>query len=228
MNYSIIQDEKLLRGFVDWLPELKAGEMFYVSLLARKKYCADRDALKADKQQLKRFTATKDRLIDKIRQLECAQNSYTSNGAPVPPESLALYINPNPRSLELASKNTLVRLAELITKPYDGYNPHTVAMSEIQKATSHKVYFDMDFDLEHPEIDTPALCAAAGDHINMDCVQILHTRGGVHLLVELSKIQKQYEKSWYRDLTRLPGCDVKGDNMIPVVGCIQGGFVPHF
>lgn len=223
-NYAIIRDEKILEDFVEWLPVLEKGELFYVSLLARNKYCKNRSDLPADKAQLKRFTSTKEHLIDKIRQLECAIGSYKVNGAPVPPESLAIYINPNPRDLKKATKNSLIHFAELITGEYNGYNPHQEVLSEIQRCCSRKVYFDLDFD----EVDPEMILADAKQYINESCLQVLKTRGGFHLMIELAKIEKQYEKTWYAKLTALEGCDIKGDNLIPVPGCTQGEFVPHF
>ena len=61
MNYNIIQDEALLRSFIDWLPALRKGETYYVTLLARSKYVAP-GVLTSDKAQLKRFTSDKDLL----------------------------------------------------------------------------------------------------------------------------------------------------------------------
>lgn len=222
MNYSIIRDEQRLRDFIAWLPELQKHETYYVSLLARAKYCRDKAELPTDKSQLKRFTSDKARLVDKIRQLECALGAYRARGQPVPPESLAIYITPNPRNLELAAKNSLVRLAELITRDYNGYNPHQEVLNELHRACSRKVYFDLDFDHVAPE----DVLAQADGHINRDCLHVLKTRGGFHLLVELARIDKRFEKTWYPRLTALEGCDVRGDNLVPIPGCTQGEFVP--
>jgi hypothetical protein len=224
MNYSIIRDQQLLQEFIDWLPDLQRHETFYVSLLARNKYCQNRSDLSADKAQLKRFTSSKEFLFDKIQQLECALGSYKQNGKPIPPESLAIYINPNPRDMEKATKNSLIHFAELITHPYAGYNPHQEVLSELQRCCSRKVYFDLDFDHVEPD----EILQEIPDSINRDCLHVLKTRGGFHLMVELAKIEKQFEKSWYAKLTSLEGCDIKGDNLIPIPGCTQGEFVPHF
>lgn len=77
-------------------------------------------------------------------------------------------------------------------------------------------------------MDLDETIAKMSEMINLDCVQALKTRGGFHLLIELKKIQTQFEKTWYRKLTALEGVDIRGDNLIPVVGCTQGEFVPYF
>jgi hypothetical protein len=97
-------------------------------------------------------------------------------------------------------------------------------MTEIQKASGKKVYFDLDYD----QVDYTEVMAQVAQHINLDCVTSLKTRGGFHLLVELAKIDQQYAKTWHQKLSSIAGCDVRGDNLIPVPGCTQGDFVPYF
>jgi len=223
MNYKIIFDENELKKFISWLPSLEFGEKFYCCLFARKKYCKNIKYIKSDKCQMKRFTADKDSLFNKIRQLECPLGSYVQKGGiEIPQESLALYINPNPRSFEKGAKQTLIQLANLITKPYTGYNPYQEAMSFVQKSWSRKIYFDLDFDDIYPESIFRDICKG----INRNCLTILKTRGGFHLLIKLAEIEEQYKKSWYKYLTNNFNIDVKGDNLIPIPGCCQGGVSP--
>lgn len=224
MNYEIIKNESLLRDFIDWLPELKNNECFYVALFARKKYCLEVKNIKTDKIQCRRFTTRKKDLYDKIRQLECPLDSYVIKDITIPQEALAVYISVNPRDLLLATKNGLIKFATLITQEYNGYNPQQEIMSEIHAACSRKIYFDLDFD----HVDLNETVAKIKEFINEDCVKVLKTYGGFHVLIELGKIEKRFEKTWYKNISSIEGVDIKGDNLIPVPGCTQGGFIPHF
>lgn len=224
MNYKIIADEEKLKQFIDWLPELQPSWTYYVSLLARNKYLKDRSLLKADKCSIKRFTSDKKYLLRKIKQLECGIDTYEQNGIPIPSEALVLYLTINPRCLEKAAKNGLIALAHVVTQPYNGYNPHQMLLSEIQKSIAKKIFYGLDVDGR----DYQDFLHDAEGKINFDCLHILKTKGGFHCLVEFSKLDKKYEKSWYNQLSAIEGVDVVGDIMSPIPYCYQAGdYVPH-
>lgn len=227
-NYRIITDIKLLEEFIEWLPELLSDETYYVCLLARNKYCSEINHIRSDVQQLRRFTTTKERMIDKIRQSECALGTYKQKDTLIPQEALALYIHPNPRNQVQAAKKTCKDLLDLCLMPYSNYNVHQVALSNIQQARGRKIYFDLDYDkLSYEDFCEKGL----NKFINQEAVSSIKTHGGFHALVNLDRIAEQYTKTWYNGLKALAAEDsaaVSGDLLVPVPGCIQGNFTPRF
>jgi len=220
MNYQIIKDENRLLEFIEWLPDLKENEKFYCTLFSRKKYAQDSN-MKSDKNQLKRFLSDKARMVNKIRQLEIKKGEYKIFGDPVDENSLALYINPNPRDLRKAAFNSLIELTKLLRDEKKSLNPHAEVMSCIQRSIGNKVY--LDFDIDYKPFDAKNL----DPFINQDCVKILETRGGFHLLVEVKKIKEEFKSKFYNGIKSL-NVDQTGDQLIPIPGCTQGGFVPRF
>lgn len=224
MNYEIIKDEEKLRSFIEWLPALEEGEAYYSCLFARSKYAQGSIVhIKSDKAQLKRFTSKKVNLFDKIRQLECPIGSYHQRETEIPQEALALYITVNPRNLWRATFSSLVHLAKCIQTNAVTVNPHQEVMSEIQRSKSRTVYVDCDLDCR----DNSSI-REVFTYVNPDAVTVLQSRGGYHLLVEVSKVEEKYKKSWYKDISGIAHIDQMGDLMIPIPGCVQGDFVPNF
>lgn len=225
-NYRIILDSKALEAFINWLPEPHPTEMYYLSLLARNKYCTGINHINSDRQQLKRVVTTKDRMFDKIMQMECPLGCYKQREISIPQEALALYIHPNPRSLKQAGITLTKRLVDLVTMDiYNGYNPQQEALSAIQGARGRKIFTDFDFDsLSYDIFCTNVL----GKAINIEACTVVQTRSGLHVLVVPSRVHKFFEKNWYTDLrTFIPEEDKAiGDILLPVPGCTQGNFIP--
>ena len=240
MNYQIITDEEKLLQFIEWLPKLEPHEKFYCCLFARSKYTKDAEGnngiahIKSDKAQLKRFVSDKERLYWKIKQLEVPLDAYRQREIPIPQESLALYISPNPRNMWKATVNTMVKLAQSIRDENVNMNPHQEALSEIQKSKSKTVY--VDFDLDVPKdlqgIDAEdfinRMIIGTRNLINPEALTLLRTRGGLHVLVETNKLNKEYQNTFYKGMQSLGCVDQIGDQLIPVPGTYQGGFTPHF
>lgn len=227
MNYKIILDEVKLKQFIDWLPELKKNETFYCCLFARSKYNTE-FKIKSGQSQVKRFTADKDYLYDKIKQLECELGAYKLEGVSIPQEVLALYINPNPRDLSKAASEFLPKLTTIIVKHQEKKNPYSELMSQIQKTcVTNKPYVHFDFD-GVSAVET-IFYIKENDVINLNAVHILETKGGFHILVKVKDIEELYTKTWYRKICNLPGLDSnagKGDSLMPIPGCTQGGYSP--
>ncbi|MBP6566064.1 MAG: hypothetical protein KA270_02790 [Saprospiraceae bacterium] len=222
-NYKIIEDEQLLIYFIDTvLPDLKQDECFYLSLFARKKYCPEM-IWSNDKTQLKRLTCNKKNIISKLRQLEIPIGNYSLGDRDVPQESLVAYIHPNPRSQTKAAKLLLKKLADLISDDSHGYNVQQEALSSIQKSIGSKYYIDFDFDLKDKG-SIEKIRRQVYELVNKDATIFVETRGGIHVLVQVSKIEEKYKKTWYQSLSNL-GADVSGDCMLPIPGCVQGGFI---
>lgn len=220
MNYQIIKNKNALLRFIDWLPDLETNEQFYGCLFARKKYCPDL-LDNRDKTQLKRFLSTKERLYHKIKQLEVEIGAYQLSGKAAPQQSLVLYINPNPRNLITATYDTIINLTTLLKKGKSNFNPHKEVLNCIQRAIGRKVY--LDFDVDTKDIDLTKLKVI----INPSCLTIVETRGGYHILVKLAALDPKYKKTFYKNICEM-GADQIGDQLLPVPGCTQGGFVPHF
>ncbi len=220
MNYQIITNKDQLLDFIEWLPELADNEKYYCCLFARKKYCTDAQKI-PDKAQLKRFLSDKSRLYDKIKQLEVEVGAYKLRGVEAPQEALAVYINPNPRDLKRATYDGIIKLTQLLKNDNKNFNPHAELLSCIQKSVGRKIY--LDFDVDTKDFDFQQLASI----INPSCLKILETRGGYHILVQLAAIEQAYKKTFYNKIVKL-GVDQTGDQLLPIPGCIQGGFTPRF
>lgn len=209
--YKILKDEDKFNEFVSFLPDLETNEVYYLCLFARHKYSPN-----TQDKQLVRFTSNKENLREKVLRLECNEDGYK-----VPQEALALYISLNPRNIAKANKNLLIELATSLAEGNIEFNPLSFAMTAIHKAIGNKHLVDFDYD--------GIQLAEHIDKINKLVVdyKILVTRGGFHLLVKTNG--NHPNKNWFRELSKLEGCDIKGSNtIIPFAGCVQGGFVPYF
>jgi hypothetical protein len=227
--YQIIRDREQLDAFIRFLPDLQADEVFYVSLLARNKWIKSTGITISSQVQLKRFQATKQTLVNKLEQMEVAYGVYLDKGKPIPEEALGVYITPNPRSL---TQSNFTVMKELLTGVQTGQilNPYQVSLSALQTNCSKKVFFDLDIDIDHSKIDANRI-QTLRQAIELPATWI-QTRGGFHCLIHLNEIPKLLASKWYQQVLSLKteGIDItmNGDNVIPLVGCTQGGFVPRF
>lgn len=230
MNYIIVTDKKILTNFINWLPDLNENETYYCCLFARKKYCVDMIHT-SDKTQLKRFTANKQNLFDKIKQLECSLGSYKLKDRIVPQEALALYIQPNPRDNVAATWDSISVLTTILRNQSKGFNPHQEVMSCIQRAKGRKIFVDFDIDTKE-NVPLEKLNEIFYTRL---AYRVLETHGGYHILINtrLAGNNKEYThygypENWYKAIQDNFECDKNGDQLLPVPGTYQGGFTPKF
>ena len=222
-HYKIISDAEVLSNFIETLPDIENTEVYYICLFGRHKYDPSFPNTR-DSGQLARIICKKDDIIEKIRRLESPLGSYSRDGFVATQKCLAMYIGLNPRCLIKANKNLLVEMATRLADGNFQFNPITLATTEVHKATNRKFFVDFDYDDCNPAYYLPKFLEILS---NQESFRILKTRGGFHLIVELSKLEKN--NNWYQKLSSLPNCDVKGSyNLTPIPGCFQGDFVPYF
>jgi hypothetical protein len=227
LNYEVISDYSELESFIQWLPELRPHEMYYIVLLARNKYCGELTHIKSDREQLKRLLVTKETLLDKLRQMECPLGSYKQKDTEIPQEALAVYINPNPRDLIKGAKETLKELVDKVVGPDQIYNAQSIAMTNIHRSKSRTMFAHFDYD--HIELQK-WMDDMIDKYINVEALTIIKTRGGFHVLVDSTKVDDKYASGWYSMMTVMDlGYIVPtGDMIMPIPGCTQGGYSPFF
>lgn len=239
--YKIIANIDEFITFLDWLPDLQENEKFYCCLFARKKYAPVLKDAGGDKAQLKRFTATKENLLYKIRQLEIPLGRYKIKNIEVPDNSLVLYLNPNPRSMIKANEKMGPHCWSL-TKS-NGFDLAQEAMSMIQQSCSRRVFKDLDIDTKDIDLHKLKLVFPTPEFKGVSVYSIVETNGGYHILVNTKAADASikhynalsgtspYTTMWYKVIERLYPLDKhndKSDRLLPVPGTFQGGHIVKF
>jgi len=228
-HYKIIFDEDAVLEYLDWLPDLEFNEHYFLCLFSRKKYLTNAGIKSSDKTQLGRKTATKERILQKIRQMELAIGSWVINGMPAPEQSLVVYLGPNPRSQEKALWTLTRRLIDIAeNNGAKGYNIAAEALSALQKSVSRKIITIFDID-EKEGVDLSKIYDFIPVEVAKNAVRVVETRGGYHLHIK-SKMLKNAEgvdRMWYRGLIDTFPVDKSNPQFTAVPGCRQGTWVPR-
>ena len=227
MNYKLIHDEVELQKFIDFLPELNPNEGYFMILIARKKWHPESDIPSATK--LKRETVgSKDKIIQTIRQWEVDENAYQSNGNPIDQKNLGVYIGFNPKNQNNAWFDLINKCLESIRSNKTNINIKSMANDVIQGSNGTKNFIDIDVDIKEGE-DYLDIINFIKSVIDESHFTIIKTNGGFHCLVKLEGIK--HNMSWYQQIQKHPfksDLNIMSNDLIPVVGCNQGKFVPHF
>ena len=167
---KVISDVDELKWFFDnVLPDLKLGEVFFVSLSARNKYLTKKEKemfqLGRNEMFCKSIVREKDwfRFLRTIRKYECHEEGYlTKNNLPIPSKTIVCYININPsdtiKALNGFNKvinEYMFELSNVAIKKLDCENImnrlnkiDNNLMTEYQQATGTRYYIDFDLDVD--------------------------------------------------------------------------------
>lgn len=221
---AIINNQEELEAYVNNLDD-NPDYLWYLCLAQRSKYTSTQDNLlhKIKDVFIKRDVCAKHQIIPTLLNWNNTVFEY--------PETLVVYITPNPRSkkLSLFQLNKLLSDA-LYSSVYDWStkidNPVYLALNAVYQSKSQGELFDVDID---GVIEYDVLKTELGKILDLSAVKFVQTRGGFHCLITVEKMY--LGKTWYtqiRDL-KLPGCkiEMKGkNNLLPLPGTTQGGFTP--
>src|SRR5690606_8781165 len=204
---------------------------YYYCLFARKKYNAT-EGLKSDKCQLKRGVTTKERMIRDFKKLEVEVGSYEIDGININQDSLCLYMTPNPRDMHKAGLKTIKELVNFVAEERTIYNPHAIALNQIL-VSGVKYFFDIDIDVkEGKNLSIEGLEVWMKEKVNPQAIwNVVKTRGGYHILIELKKVSAEFKNSWYNNFSKgsndIFDVTMSGDNLLPAPGCVQSNFSPR-
>ncbi len=225
MNYKLIHNEDQLQKFVDFLPELSPNEGYFLILIARKKWYPESGIPSAHK--LKRETVgSKDKIIQTVRQWEVAEGAYLSSGIPIDLRNLGVYIGFNPKDQHKACFDLMTKCMASIKSNSQNINVKSMANDVIQGANGTKNFIDIDVDIKEGE-DYLEIVKFIRSIVSDKNLTFIKTNGGFHCLVRLNDLGK----TWYNEIKNHPfksELNIMSNDLIPIVGCNQGKFVPHF
>lgn len=223
MVHNLIHDEEELQAFVDFLPPLELHEVYYLTLICRKKWNPENEVPSslALKQVL---VKDKKDIISKIKQMECKIGGYVWEGKAIDDSNLGVYISVNPCSLLKGAHKALNDLMAAYTDCLCGGNyisPQKTIMSAVHSSKGTRHFIDLDIDL------TPESCwheiEAYIRIVTGQVPKFIQTKNGYHCLLSVEQLKGN--KVWHQRLSDVVEITINVDIM-PVPGCNQGGFVP--
>jgi len=227
--HQIIFDEPALVRYLQSLPGTETDRYYFV-LLARPKYDTTKK-VKHTGQSIKRGFATKDMLLQKLRQLEMRKDSVLTKGEQIPSECLALYLMPSPRDILKASVSLMEEMAKtmghrIMDPSFALPDPVKLARDALHTSrTRTSAVTTFDFDL-----DKGMALAGWKDKLlgtAPEATTVIETRGGYHIQVQPALVAEENKKTWHRAFQALSPGSTAGDLLSPVPGCCQGGFIPE-
>lgn len=217
---QLIYSYDKLNEFINFLPEEKPGEVYYICLRAKKNKNENIAIKDGQVFGTKRICGKRD-IIDTIEKYQTS-GSYRKSSIELTKNNLSVYITINPRSLlkgfDLLARETV----NILTNPRNEIiDPTELAMSCVHRSIASKNFLDFDFDIEL----TDDIMHSIQKLFNRDPskYRFLKTKNGFHFLVDCKLVNENLIK-FCRDK-----CDTFGaDQMIPVPGCFQNEYLCEF
>lgn len=226
MNYKLIHNEDQLKKFINFLPDLGDNEGYFIILIARKKWYPESGIPSAHK--LKRETVSKNKIIQTIRQWEVQEGNYESVGFPIDQRNLGVYIGFNPKNQYNACFELINQCLAAIRSNRNNINVKSMANDVIQGSNGTKHFIDIDVDIkegeDYQEIEKFIKSVVYESHLTF-----IKTNGGFHCLVKLDGLKGN--NSWYQQIkshTFKSELNIMSNDLVPIVGCNQGTFIPYF
>lgn len=233
MNYKLIHNEENLKKFIQFLPELKENESYFLILIARKKWNPDANIPSALK--LKRDSVKKEYLIRTIKQWETEIGTYTTHdGTPIPNENLGVYISYNPKNQHNATFDLTKMCSEAIKNGNKSINVKSMANDAIQSANGSRNFIDIDVDVKEGE-DYLEIKKFIESILNPSKLTYVKTSGGFHCLIDFDAVRNatpiSENKNWHQAIKKnhpfKSDLNIMSHDLMPLVGCNQGKYVPH-
>jgi len=245
---SLIHSQEELEKFMKLLPPLMRDEVWFVSLSARNKYLEyyERPQFSLTNSEMFCREIIYETHIDNFKRILTALDaslSYrkTKSGVPYPKKAMVVYFNLNPSSMVkayLKFKHVMdTNMVEMYNSLLDKGNALeskfkqfkcalSVLRTEVQSATSRRVFVDIDFDTKDISYvdELSAFCDSTGIQY-----AVVSTRSGYHVILKKDtvkcNIKLEIDRLHNHLIAKgLPGEIVINKNhMVPLPGTLQGG-----
>ena len=238
-SYEFLRDEEELKKFHDTiLPQLGPDEVFYLMLGARNKYLTEEekgvynmngsDMIRRVTVRSNEFSELRDKVLDFCVPVGRYKDK---NGLSLPEHSFTLYITPNPRNVRRASVGVVQKITDGLLNPNTPLKLEHMVMSEIHKNSTNKVYMDFDVDPKGND-DLAQVLKVVYAKLGDSYYHTIKTRSGAHVLLKKEGMDPFLKHCFYKKIQELSASmegeiEIKGDTMLPVPGCSQGGMFPY-
>lgn len=241
----MIVDKKQFDKFVEILPDLHKGEMYFISLSARNKYLTDEERIKFKLNRTEMFSRT---LVKSKEDFEYAMKKMysvieyktTKSGEKFPPHALVAYANVNPvstidayfsfkKKMDLEFEQIYKACLNNSDRNYDGFiRIERHLQNCLQQSRSRKYFIDLDFDrLENVSNEAEERFFKKLSERNVTYYTI-NTHGGIHVLLRKDSLTKEFklheEVKKLQDSNFYKEVDFNKNDMVPIPGTIQAGF----